>query len=162
MADNFAQLVAEAQARVNTALENEVSAYVKSVLRQHIVSDIYNAYHPKSMGWVSPVRTATGAWQPATYQRRYSLLQHITGYLTAPGELFVTSTANKSPSIYRSAIYPSYDGDFLRLLEGTPGMPNNGLGAWQGGFGRPAVTNAQQEINHNIRPIIQRALSNYF
>ena len=173
MADNFAQLVAEAQSLVDTALENEISAYVKSVLREHIVSDIYNVYHPKYLGWIIPAKAPQGSWSSpvgfgtgthrrATYQRRYSLLQNITGHLTNSGELLVTSTAQKMPPVYRGASYTSYDGDFLRLLEGTPEKPNNGLGAWQGGFGRPAVTKTQQEINRKIKPIIKRALLNYF
>ena len=161
MADNIGSLFAEAQIIIDDMLQNEISTWAQEILRQRIVKDIYEAYTPKPNGWVSPqwgTFTYYGGrdWRRATYPRRYSLLQHITGYPVAPGEILVTSTARISPPIRGSKVYPQHDGDLLQLIEGE----RHGL--WAGGFPRPAVGIAQYHINKGLPQMINRLLPKYF
>lgn len=157
--DTWEGLVAEATQYADQILSEDVAPVAEDILRDHIMKDIYQKYTPKTNGWVT--WTPNGGLVPATYRRRYSLLGYIHSKVEGGGVLFVTSSAKRQPSIMPSSVsrgYPQYDGDFLKLLE------SGHMGLWRGGFARPAVSNAQQEMNNSprIKTAIMNGISKHF
>lgn len=103
----------------------------KNVLYKHIQSDIYGAYTPKPGGWVGGT----------TYARRNSLSKGSLIAINEPdGMITITSTAVPGTPVGRGSI-SSEPGSLLKLIE------SDKHGLWRGGFPRPAVSNAQSEID---------------
>lgn len=103
----------------------------KNVLYKHIQSDIYGAYTPKPGGWVGGT----------TYARRNSLSKGSLIAINEPdGTITITSTAVPGTPVGRGSI-SSEPGSLLKLIE------SDKHGLWRGGFPRPAVSNAQSEID---------------
>lgn len=115
----------------------------KNVLYKHIQSDIYGAYTPKPGGWVGG----------STYVRRNSLSKGSLVAINEPdGTITITSTAVPGNPVGRGSI-SSKPGSLLQLIEGD----RHGL--WRGGFPRPAVDNAQKEIDSGaLMSAIEKAL----
>ena len=115
----------------------------KNVLYKHIQSDIYGAYTPKPGGWVGG----------STYVRRNSLSKGSLVAINDPdGTITITSTAVPGNPVGRGSI-SSEPGSLLQLIEGD----RHGL--WRGGFPRPAVGNAQKEIDSGaLMSAIEKAL----
>lgn len=115
----------------------------KNVLYKHIQSDIYGAYTPKPGGWVGGT----------TYARRNSLSKGSLIAINEPdGTITITSTAVPGDPVGRGSIRKE-PGSLLQLIEG------NRHGLWRGGFPRPAVSNAQKEIDSGaLMSAIEKAL----
>lgn len=129
-------LVGAVEKVIPSVLTNDVAPLAENILRKHIKNDIYNAYTPKTNGWV----TANGT--PTTYQRRHVLESAIMSSMMSPDTLFITSTATASPAILNGySFHNRYPGAFLQLLE------SGNMGLWHSGFARPAVKNTQDEID---------------
>ena len=126
------------EAHMSTVIEEG-----KSVLYRHIQSDIYGAYTPKPGGWVGG----------KTYARRHSLSRGSLVAISEPdGTITITSTAVPGAPVGRGSI-SSEPGSLLQLIEGD----RHGL--WRGGFPRPAVSNAQKEIDSGaLMSAIEKAL----
>jgi len=126
-AGDWETLVTQAQETLDCILLCDVSPVAEKILREHIAEDIYAAY------------------TPAYYQRRHVLEQSVEGDLTGPGTLFVTSTANASPSLVPGYSFENrYPGAFLEMLE------VGNMGFWRRHFPRPAVTMAQGAIDRSV------------
>lgn len=135
---DWESLVAAVESQFPAILEGYVKPVAEQVVLRHIFSDIYGATAPKAGAWVNGT----------TYGRRYSLLSEGNMYheLQDGGStLMVTSNAAPSP-----AIVPGYSfhnrrpGAFLQLLE------SGNLGINKRGFPRPAITNAQNDIDSQL------------
>jgi len=123
MSSDWDALVAQAQTKLDQVLQHDVSPVAEEILKDRIATDIYAAY------------------TPAYYQRRHVLEQNITGELTKPGTLLVTSTADASPSFLKGYSFENrYPGAFLEMLE------VGNMGFWRKDFPRPAVCRAQEEF----------------
>ena len=135
--DDWDSLVKAANKAASKVLTRDVSPVAKDILAKHIKSDIYDVYTPKENGWV----TSDGS--PTTYERRHVLENSLTTYLVDDNmTLLVSSTATASKSVVKGYSFRNrYDGSFLKLLE------SGNMGIWRGGFPRPAVANAQAEID---------------
>lgn len=123
----------------------EVAPVVEEILRRHIQTDIYDAYTPKEGAWVDG----------QTYERRHVLEDAITSEIIDGGTLFVTSVAAANDSVVRGYEFSNdHPGAFLELLE------SGNMGIWRGGFARPAVTNAQSEVDGSaeIRMLIENGV----
>lgn len=150
--DSWEALTDAVQQRCVTILEKSVAPIAKDIVRKHIETDIYGAYTPKYNGWVS----SDGV--PTTYKRRQLLLSSGAIYhkFSAADEILVTSDATASPAVVKGwSFHNRYSGAFLKLLE------TGNMGIWRGGFPRPAIGNAQKEINKSpqIKSVIQRELN---
>lgn len=125
-------LVNAVDSKLSVILEKDVAPIAEEILNKHIKSDIYDAYTPKENGWVNGT----------TYQRRHLLEDAVTSMLIDSNTLLVTSTTTASPSIINGwSFHNRYPGAFLKLIE------SGNTGIWKSGFPRPAVTNAQEEID---------------
>ena len=145
---SWEQLTSAAQKKCADILQRDVATIAKEILKRHIISDIYNAYTPKHDGWVL---YRGGKWQRTTYARRHVLENSLYGVLSAPDELLITSRAAPAKSIVaESKFNNSVPGAFVKLLE------SGNIGLWCGGFPRPAVSNAQKEIDKSSE--IQKAI----
>lgn len=143
---DWEQLVAEAQKACNKILEDDVAPVAKKILGEHILSDIYSpdVYTPKPNGWVIKVGSKNGKpiWQRATYKRRNKLPTKLTAELDGSGVLVVSSTERPMTPVRGKFGYVNRlkYGSLLYLLE------SDDMGLWRGGFPRPALTNAQNEM----------------
>lgn len=118
---------------IKKVMMEDVAPTVQEILKKHIEQDIYNAYTPKEGAWVDG----------ETYQRRHVLEQHITSEMIDDKTLLVTSdTAANDPIVPGYEFSNNYPGAFLELLE------SGHTGIWKSGFARPAVKNAQDEVDH--------------
>lgn len=106
-----------------TVLIDYVAPVVENILRKHIERDVYKAYTPK------------------VYKRRNSLTSTITSRMISSNELLVTATSQPNKPV--SGWVSSGDGAFLYMLE------KGDLGWWRKGFSRPAISNAQREVDHS-------------
>ena len=113
----------------------QVANEVQAILLKHIKSDIYDAYTPKEGAWVNGT----------TYQRRHVLEGNIKSTLEPDGTLLTTSDAPAGQSIVKGYNFSNADSGFLQLLE------SGHMGIWKNGFPRPAVTNAQREVDSSSR-----------
>lgn len=135
---------------VHQVLLEEVAPTVEEILRKHIQSDIYDAYTPQPGAWVDG----------ETYERRHVLENSITSEIVDGDTLFVTSVAAASDPIVEGYEFTSkYPGAFLEMLA------SGNMGIWRSGFARPAVENAQAEVDNSsaiqaaIEQGVRRALS---
>ena len=123
MSSDWDALVAQAQTKLDQVLQYDVSPVAEKILKDRIAKDIYAAY------------------TPAYYQRRHVLEQNVKSSLTKSGTLFVTSSADASPSILKGYSFENrYPGAFLEMLE------VGNMGFWRRDFPRPAVSRAQEEF----------------
>jgi hypothetical protein len=133
MADDWAELCAQAQENLDWILLHDAAPVAEEILRQQIQEKIYDAY------------------TPMYYQRRHMLGRSVTSYLLEPGALFVTSTAEANHSLLPGYAFENrYAGAFLELLE------VGDMGFWRRHFPRPAVTGAQGVMEHD--PKLRRAV----
>lgn len=104
-------------------LMTDVAPVAIDILLKHIKKDIYEAY------------------TPSFYERRYSLLarENIMYKMIDANTLFITSTAQPNG---KRGFAP---GGFLQMLE------EGDLGWWRKGFPRPAITNAQNEVDSSSK-----------
>lgn len=124
-----------------SVLENDVAPVVEDILQKHIKSDIYDAYSPKEGAWVGGT----------TYKRRHVLEGGIKSSLESDGTLLTTSDAVAGQSIVKGYEFSNkYEGAFLQLLE------SGHMGIWRSGFARPAVSNAQREVENSSK--VSRAI----
>lgn len=139
--DNWEDLVAAAQDRCAVILEKDVRPVIEEIVLRHIHDDIYSVYKPKIGRWVDGT----------TYERRYSLLSKKNLYheMQDNGKtLMVTSIAKASPSVVKGySFHNRRPGSFLSLLE------SGNMGIWAGGFPRPAISNAQREIDKSLSSV---------
>lgn len=150
--DSWEILTDVVQQRCATILDKSVAPIAKEIVRKHIETDIYGAYTPKENGWVTTDGT------PTTYKRRRLLLKRGAIYhkFSAVDEIMITSNATASPAVVKGWSFRNrYPGAFLKLLE------TGNMGIWRGGFPRPAIGNAQKEINKSsqISRVIRQELS---
>lgn len=145
---DWASLTAAAQEKCNKILRKDVAKAAKNIVKQHAQTDIYDAYSPKPGAWIGG----------DTYSRRHSLTRTVYFEYTKPYEIMVTSKAAPSPAIIKgSSFHNRRPGMFFKLLE------SGNMGIWTSGFSRPAITNAQNEINGGaLNSVIQNALSREF
>lgn len=140
---NWKELCAAAQRRCHTILDKEVAPVVKEIVKKHIQQDIYDAYTPIAGGWVNGT----------TYQRRHVLEGAIMHKFIDDDEILVTSTATVSKPIVKGYSFENRQpGAFLQLLE------SGHMGIWQHGFPRPAIGNAQREIDADAGGVISGAI----
>ena len=144
--DSWENLTAAAEKHCANVLLKDVAPVAKEIVRKHIQSDIYDAYTPQEGAWVNG----------STYQRRGKLLTTLQATLNVDGnELTVTSKATASKPIIKGYRFNNvYPGAFLEMLE------SDNRGIWKSGFPRPAISNAQKEIDSS-REIIS-AIENGF
>jgi len=136
---------------VRDILFNEVSPVVEQILLKHIKEDIYGVYTPQRGAWVGGT----------TYQRRKvlekpeSMVSMITPDPDGGVTLLVTSDAVAGQSVVKGHHFAQRQpGAFLQLLE------SGHMGIWKKGFARPAVANAQAEVDSSseIQRIINQGL----
>ena len=108
---------------------NYIVPEMETILKKHIDKDIYGAYGPKQ------------------YKRRMSLNKDFEAKIIDNNTIFVTNNAypNKPARGRNGAWHAYHDGAFLEMLAGS------NLGFWYEGFPRPAVANAQQEIDSSYK-----------
>lgn len=143
------ELVDAAQKKCRHILEKDVAPVVKEIVKRHIETDIYAAYTPRPGAWVGG----------ATYQRRRELPSSVYALMRSDEELLVTSDAKVSKPVVKGySFHHRRPGAFLQLLE------SGNMGLWRNGFSRPAVGNAQMEINSSskIRNAIKQGLQREF
>lgn len=146
---SWEELCDAAQKRCHDILKRDVAPVAKEIVKKHIQSDIYDAYTPITNGWVGG----------KTYQRRYVLGGSVYDTFINDDEIMVTSNATASKSVVPGySFHNRRPGSFLKLLE------TGRMGIWRGGFPRPAIGNAQKEIDRSsaIRDAIQSGLNRYF
>lgn len=152
---NWEDLTAAAQKVCQKILEKDVAPVVKEILGRHIKSDIYDVYTRKTNGWVIKVGDK---YKAATYKRRHILEDSLISVMTDVDEIMITSKAPPRDPIDGSKFNNSEYGAFLNLLE------TGRMGLWRGGFPRPAVSNAQREVNRSsgIKKAIKDGLDKRF
>lgn len=124
---------------------DQVAAKVEEILKKHIASDIYGRSYKSEGAWVNGT----------TYQNRNNIENMVKSEMEDENTLVVTSTEGASESISRIKKFSNgEDGAFLQLLE------SGNMGFVKKGFSRPAVTNAQREVDNNpsIRALIDRGM----
>lgn len=145
---NWEELTVAADKKCSSILESKVARVAKDIVYEHIISDIYEAYTPKPNGWVGG----------KTYKRRNLLRRKSNIYhkRISDNEILITSNVPASKSVVKGWSFRNrYEGAFLKMLEsGNPGI-------WRGGFARPAISNAQKEIEKStqIKQMIQAELN---
>ena len=149
--DSWEALTDVVQQRCATILDKSVAPIAKKIVKEHIKTDIYDAYTPKNNGWV--MKDDRGKYVRTTYQRRNDLVKTVYSRMMGSSTLFITSRAKVNTPI--SGKFVHHEGAFLELLE------SGNMGRWKGGFPRPAIGNAQKEIDNSskIRQVIQRELN---
>lgn len=151
--DTWEGLTTAAQQKCVRILDKDIAPVAKEIVRRHILSDIYESYTPKENGWVN----ARG--ERATYQRRYSLTKRGSVYhkFISKDEIIITSNAPASTPIVKGWRFRNKTGGFLEMLE------LGDMGIWRGGFPRPAIGNAQKEINKSpqIKALIKAGLNEF-
>lgn len=132
---NWDALVFHTNNAAEKILKEYVAPVAEDILRRHIQTDIYDAYTPKTNGWVS------SDGKRETYQRRHVLERAVRSVLEDDNTLLVTSTARPSPSVVKGHNFINrYDGSFLELIQ------SGHTGIWKGGFPRPAVRNTEADF----------------
>lgn len=149
--DNWDSLTDAVQKRCKEILDKSIAPVAKKIVQEHIVSDIYESYTPKINGWVND------KGQRATYQRRYSLTKRGSVYhkFIAKDEILITSNTPASKPVVKGWRFRNKTGGFLEMLE------RGNMGIWVHGFPRPAIKNAQKEINKSseIEALIKAGLA---
>ncbi len=127
---------------IRDIMMHEVADVVEDILLKHIQSDIYGAYSPRIYSW----STTPPGWyrvndEEIQYGRRGSLMSSAGIYKEMNGdELFMTSDVEANQAVIGTWAAQGH-GSFLQMLEVGPGP------VWRGAFGRPAISNAQAEID---------------
>lgn len=128
-------------------LSEDVAPVATEILKRHIEQDIYGAYTPAENGWVGG----------QTYERRNSLLNSpFHKRFVGKNEILITSSARPSPPVIKGSVFEyRQPGAFLEMIE------RGNMGIWKKGFPRPAVSNAQNEINNSseILRVIEHGIS---
>ena len=161
MADRFfsdwESLVSAVDAKATQILQRDVAPVAEDILKKHIKSDIYDAYTPKTNGWVLKVGTTESGkdkYVRTTYQRRNDLIDAVHSRMMGKHTLFITITSSAKVNTPLFGKFQNHEGAFLELLE------SGNMGLWRGGFPRPAVMNTQNEIDtsHKIKSAIQNGI----
>lgn len=153
---DWESLVSAVDASVSQILEMDVAPVAEDILKKHIKSDIYDAYTPKTNGWVlktgDKTKSGKDKYIRTTYRRRNDLIDAVYSRMQGSHTLFISSSAVADTPLFGNS--RKYEGAFLQLLE------SEDMGLWRGGFPRPAVTNAQKEIDasQKIRSAIKRGI----
>lgn len=140
-------------------LEKYVKPVMQKILLEHIREDIYGS-SPSSSYAGRPARTPydkAGLPAPKQYVRSYNLLDAGNIVTELDGNtLYMTSNA-QPPTVW-SGSWSATEGGFLALLEGGD------LGVWRKGFPRPALTNAQREVDRSqaIQSAIRKGFEEVF
>lgn len=146
---SWEELCDAAQKKCHDILKRDVAPVAKDIVKKHIQHDIYDAYTPIQNGWVGG----------KTYQRRHILGGSVYYTFIHDDEIMVTSNATASKSVVPGySFHNRRPGSFLKLLE------TGRMGIWKNGFPRPAIGNAQKEIDKSsaIRDAIRSGLNRYF
>lgn len=146
---SWEELCDAAQKKCHDILKRDVAPVAKRIVIEHIQSDIYDVYEPIKNGWVNGT----------TYRRRNVLKGSVYHTFIHDDEIMVTSNATASKSVVPGySFHNRRPGSFLKLLE------TGNMGIWRNGFPRPAIGNAQKEIDQSskIRDAIQSGLNRYF
>lgn len=146
---SWEELCEAAQQKCHEILKRDVAPVAKEIVKKHIQHDIYDAYTPIPHGWVGGT----------TYQRRHTLPGSVYATFVHDDEIMITSNVTASKSVVPGySFHNRRPGSFLKLLE------TGRMGIWRGGFPRPAIGRAQEEIDHSsaIRRAIQSGLDRYF
>lgn len=145
--ETWEDLVSAVEGSISDILMTDVAPVAEDILRKHIESDIYGAYSPKSGGWFA------GVYYESPYPRRHVLENSIRSEMENATSMMVTSYASAGPSLVPGYHFANrYGGSFLQMLE------VGNMGIWRKGFPRPAVANAQKEIDNSAK--IQSAIRN--
>ena len=130
---------------VRDILMTDVAPVAEEILKKHIEKDIYGAYTPKNGGWFA------GVYYESPYPRRHVLENAIRSEMENATSMMVTSYASAGTSLVPGYHFSNqYGGAFLQMLEA------GNMGIWRKGFSRPAVANAQKEIDTSSK--IERAI----
>lgn len=146
---SWEELCEAAQGKCKDILNRDVAPVAIQIVKKHIKEDIYDAYTPIIGGWVNGT----------TYSRRHVLDGSVYHTFIHEDEIMVTSNATASKSVVKGySFHNRRPGSFLQLLE------SGNMGIWRNGFPRPAIGNAQDEINQSsaIRSAIRSGLKRYF
>lgn len=146
---SWEELCDAAQKKCHDILKRDVAPITKEIVKRHIQHDIYDVYTPIEHGWVNGT----------TYQRRHILDKTVYSTFVHDDEIMTTSNATASKSVVPGySFHNRRPGSFLKLLE------SGNMGIWRGGFPRPAIGNAQKEIDRSskIRDAIRSGLNRYF
>lgn len=130
---------------VRQVLIKDVAPTVEDILKKHIQSDIYDAYSPSEGAWIGG----------GTYDRRHVLENSITSEIIDGNTLLVTSTGSANyPIVSGWEFSNKYPGAFLEMLA------SGNMGIWKSGFSRPAVENAQAEVDNSsaVRSALDRGI----
>jgi len=140
-------LVTAVEGSIKDILLVDVAPVAEDILKKHIESDIYGAYAPKNGGWFA------GRHYESAYSRRHVLESSLKSTMENATSMLVTSSAPANQSLVPGYSFSNrYDGGFLQMLE------NGDMGIWRKGFPRPAVSNAQKEIDSSAK--IRAAIKN--
>lgn len=154
--------------QLTDTLNNDIKPIVYEILYKHIQKDIYGVYTPAENGWVE-YNPDTGRFRShVTYKRRYVLLDPKNAYSethyeingdTITGKLFATIDAKVAPFPRKRSFKYTGHGAFLELLEiGRLGIFTRAKFGG-GSFPRPAVSNAQKEVDNS--PRIKAAINRF-
>ena len=140
-------------------LEKYVKPVMQEILLEHIREDIYGS-SPTSSYAGRPAKTPydkAGLPSPNWYVRSYNLLDAGNLFTEIDGNT-IYMTSNAQPPTVWSGSWSATDGGFLALLEGGD------LGMWRKGFPRPALSNAQKEVDRSqaIRSAINKGFEDIF
>ena len=130
---------------VNQAMLEDVAPVVEEILRRHIQTDIYDVYTPKEGAWIGG----------ETYERSHLMEDNLTSYVIDGDTLFTTAmTTADDPIVQGYEFSSNYPGAFLEMLA------NGNMGIWKSGFPRPAVENAQAEVDNSsaVRQAVNRSV----
>lgn len=133
--EDYDGIAAAIDRQVPDILKNDVFPVAEKILIKHIGKDIYDVYTPKSGGWFG------GVYYDQGYSRRHVLENSIVRVMEDDNTMVVTSRARANKSLVNGYKFNNrYPGAFLEMLE------SGNTGAWRNGFARPAVSNAQKEV----------------
>lgn len=106
---------------IKELLMRDVAPVVEQILIKHIQDDVY------------------GAYSPSFYSRRNALLNSVYSMMIDDHTLLVTNSAKPDkPAIGWNGNKP---GSFMKMIE------VGNMGWWKKGFARPAISNAQREVD---------------
>lgn len=152
--DDWDGLADAAQKACEDILTEHVVPVMQEILKRHIQTDIYDAYTPID-------HYTFGGKIYEGYKRRHilerSMYWEIQGRNRDTAMVTSTAKANK-PIVKGYSFHNRRPGAFLKMLEGEK------RGIWKNGFPRPAISNAQREIDKSkeIERAIQAGIDRYF
>ena len=153
---DWESLIDAANNKAKEILKTDVAPAAEIILKKHIKSDIYDAYTPKKNGWVlktgGKTKSGKDKYIRATYERRNNLIDMVYSSMIGSNTLLITSSETANTPLGGTSM--KYIGAFLELLE------SEDMGLWKGGFPRPAVSNAQSEIDKSssIKSAIKKGI----